>query len=328
MILNVKAKIINKGFGDYVPGLEFPDFKQTNIYNNETKQINPNKKFFYFLSLDLEINIEKIKSVCYWSTLKTLYTIEINNKSEINQKEPEETQYIGKIRCVTINKLEELNNMKLFIDNEIKSMEFIILNIQIIAKKDKFYEKIKKIKNNNRFLNLNYNSIINDNKNKTFIKIYTKKERIIKSERINGNIIEWKFNSPEIGVKIGDFIEKKNNNNLGNTKKLNPYKILTIIICVTFLMMFFLYRMTKTVNGRAFHELLMDSINGSRVLNENNNNEINIGMNNERIVNNLENAEQNDNRNNIQIPSVQIPREDSEASNHNSNSDSPNELNA
>ena len=109
---------------------------------------------------------------------------------------------------------------------------------------------------------------------------------------------------------------------------MNPYKILTIIICVTFLMMFFIYRMIKTVNGRAFHELLMDSINGSRVLNENNNNEINIGMNNERIVNNLENAEQNDNRNNIQIPSVQIPREDSEASNHNSNSDSPNELNA
>jgi hypothetical protein len=324
MILNVKAKIINKGFGDYVPGLEFPDFKQTNIYNNGTEQINSNKKYFYFLSFDLEVDIEKIKSICYWSTLKTLYTIETNNKSEINKKEPEETQYIGKIRCVTINKLEEINNMKLFIDNEIKSMEFIILNIQIIVKKDKFYEKLKKIKNNKRFLNLNYNSTINDSKNKTFIKIYTKKERIIKSERINGSIIEWKFNTPEIGVKLADFIEKRNNNNLGNTKKLNPYKILTIIICVTFLMMFFIYRMIKTVNGRAFHELLMDSINGSRVLNENNNNEIN----NERIVNNLENAEQNDNRNNVQIPSVQIPREDSEASNPNSNSDSPNELNA
>jgi hypothetical protein len=328
MILNVKAKIINNGFGDYVPGLEFPDFKQTNIYNNGTEQINSNKKFIYFLSLDLEINIEKIKSICYWSTLKTLYTIETNNKSEINKKEPEETQYIGKIRCVTINKLEEINNMKLFIDNEIKSMEFIILNIQIIVKKDKFYEKLKKIKNNKRFLNLNYNSTINDSKNKTFIKIYTKKERIIKSERINGSIIEWKFNTPEIGVKLTDFIEKRNNNNLGNTKKLNPYKILTIIICVTFLMMFFIYRMIKTVNGRAFHELLMDSINGSRVLNENNNNEINIGMNNERIVNNLENAEQNNNMNNIQIPSVQIPREDNEVSNPNSNSDSPNELNA
>ena len=311
MILNVKAKIINKGFGDYVPGLEFPDFKQTNIYNNGTEQINSNKKFFYFLSLDLEINLEKIKSICYWSTLKTLYTIETNNISEINQKEPEETQYIGKIRCVNINKLEEINNMKLFIDNEIKSMEFIILNIQIIVKKDKFYEKINKIKNHKRFLNLNNNSSINDNKNKTFIKIYTKNERIIKSERINGNIIEWKFNTPEIGVKIGDFIEKKNINNLGNTKKLNLYKILTIIICVTFLMMFFIYRMIKTLNGRAFHELLMDSINGSRVLNENNNNEINIGMNNERIVNNLENAEQNNNRNNIQIPSVQIHIEDS-----------------
>ena len=167
-----------------------------------------------------------------------------------------------------------------------------------------------------------------DNMNDNFIKIYTKNERIIKSERINGEIIEWKFNTPEIGIKIGDFIEKKNSNILGNTKRMNPYKILTIIICVTFLMMFFIYRMIKTVNGRAFHELLMDSINGSRVLNENNNNEINIGMNNERIVNNLENAEQNDNRNNIQIPSVQIPREDSEASNNNSNSDSPNELNA
>ena len=327
MVLNVKAKIINKGFGDYTPGLEFPDFKQTYIYNNGTEQMNSNKTFIYFLSLDLQINIEKIKSVCYWSTLKTLYTIETNNNNEINKKEPEETQYIGDIRCV--NKLKDLNNIELFIDNEIKSMEFIILNIQIIVKKDKFNEKMNKIKNNKRFLNLNYNNKTNnDNMNDNFIKIYTKNERIIKSERINGEIIEWKFNTPEIGIKIGDFIEKKNSNILGNTKRMNPYKILTIIICVTFLMMFFIYRMIKTVNGRAFHELLMDSINGSRVLNENNNNEINIGMNNERIVNNLENAEQNDNRNNIQIPSVQIPREDSEASNHNSNSDSPNELNA
>ena len=324
IILSVKAKIINKGFGDYEPGLEFPDFKQTNIYNNGTEQINSNKKFIYFLSLDLEINIEKIKSVCYWSTLKTLYTIETNNNNEINKKDPEETQYIGQIRCINIKKLEELNNMKIFIDNEIKSMEFIILNIQIIVKKDKFYEKMNKNKNNKRFLNINNNITINDNKNDIFMKIYTKNERIIKSERINGEIIEWKFNTPEIEVNFGNFIEKQNNNNLGNTKKLNPYKILTIIICITFLMMFFIYRMIKTVNGRAFHELLMDSINGSRVLNENNNNEMNIEMNNERIVNNLENAEQNDNRNNVQIASVQIPREDNDASNPNSNSDSPN----
>ena len=127
MILNVKAKIINKGFGDYVPGLEFPDFKQTNVYYNGTEQINSNKKFIYFLSLDLEINIEKIKSICYWNTLKTLYTIETNNNSEINQKEPEETQYIGKIKCVTFLNLILSNNQNLFFILSMGKVEYIFI---------------------------------------------------------------------------------------------------------------------------------------------------------------------------------------------------------
>ena len=331
MILNIKAKIINKGFGDYYPRIEFPYFQQVNNNNNETiKKIETNKKYFYFLALDLNVDLDKVKSICYWSTLQTLYTIETNNNgnnSNIkNNKEPEETQYIGKIRCVNNNnKGNELNDMKLFIDNEIKSMEYIILNLQIIVKKEKFLEKLK----NKRFLetNLNNTTNANINNNNSFVKIYTKNERIIKSLRANGEIIEWKFNNPEINIKIGDFIQSKNGKNLGNTRKLNPYKTLTIIICVTFLMIFFICRMIKTVNGRPFHDLLMESINGSRMFNENNNNDMNLGMNNEQIVNNLENANQNENRNNEQIPSVQIPREDNEPQS-NSNSDSPNELNA
>ena len=327
ILLNVKAKLINNGFGDYTPGVKFPDFQKINIKNNETIKSDPNnnKNFFYFLTFDLKIDIESVKSICFWSTLQTLYTIETNNDNDDNnktEKEAEETQYIGKIRCVNVNKGNELNDIKLFIDNEIKSMDFIILNLQIIVKKNKFFEKFK---NKKRFLDV-------DNKNKTnniseIIKIYTKNERIIKSEKANGEIIKWKFNNPSLSIKMEDFIEGKDNKKVDkNLQKLNVLKMLILAICIIFLMTFLVFRIIKTINGRNFHEFLMDSINSNRI---NDNNNIEINMNNEQIVNNLENVSQNRNVNNEIIAPIQIPREETHSnSNSNSNSDSPNELNA
>ena len=339
VLLNVKAKIINKGFGDYIPGVEFPSFSQVNSNNNETIKNDVEKKYFYFLVLDLKVDIDKIKSICYWSTLQTLYSTEVNhdnsnqfiedkNKAKKENK-IEETQYIGKIRCEDVNKGNEINNMKLFIDNEIKSMEYIILNIQIIVKKDSFFQKLNK--NTKRFLGLknNDNNTKNNNtdssNNNEFIKIYTKKERLIKSEAYNGEIIEWKFNDPTVNIRIEDFIEKKNNIlNKDNIKVLmNPYKIIIIVICFSFILLFVICKIIKKLRGRTFHALLVESFNRN-----NNIDNVGFGMNNEQIVNNLENAGQNQNSNNDQIIPVQIPREDSEPhSNTNSNSDSPTELN-
>ena len=60
---------------------------------------------------------------------------------------------------------------------------------------------------------------------------------------------------------------------------------------------------------------------------ENNNNDMNFGMNNEQVVNNLENASQNDsNRNNENIQAIQLPRSENEP-HPRSNPDSPVELN-
>ena len=327
LLLNVKVKITNKGFGDYSPGIEFPNFQQVNN-NNEAVKID-NKKYIYFLSFDLNVDINKIKSICYWNTLQTLYTIETNDNDLENinktQKEAEETQYIGNIRCEKVNKG---NDITLFIDNEIKSLDFIILNIQIIANKDNFLAKLNK----NRLLDINNKNRTSINKkyneNNEIIKIYTKKERMIKSEKENGEIINWKFNSPSIGIKIKDFIESKNAKNNYDLNRINIYKLSIIVICATLLLIFFIYRMIKTINGRPFNELLMESRINDNVVN-NNNIDVNMGMNNEQIVNNLENANQNENISNENIIPIQIPRDENEAhSNINSNSNSPNELNA
>ena len=328
-LLYIKAKITNKGFADYSPGLEFPYIQQNNYEQENIKKTEEiNKKFFYFLAFDLKVDIEKVKSICFWTTLQTLYTIEENsidnnkneNKSNINKnkKEAEEIQYIGKIRCINVYKDNDINDLKLFIDNEIKSMEFIFLNLQIIVKKDAFLERIKI--NKRRFLDSNDNKTNNNE----IIKIYTKKERIIKSETINGEIIEWKFNNPTISVTINNFTENKNTNINNNMKAIYPYKILIIVICVTFLMIFIILRIIKRIKRRPSHDLLVENRSND------NNNDMNMGINNEQIVNNLENANQNENVNDEQILPVQIPREDNEEksnSNTNSNSDSPNELN-
>ncbi len=277
------------------------------------------------MAFDLKVDLEKVRSICFWTTIQTLFSVETNGKEEINQtkKDVEVTHYIGKVRCVNINKESDIDDIKIFIDNEIKSMEFIILNIQMTVKKDKFLQKLNKV----RKLDINNSQINNTNiyNDEEIIKIYNKNERTIKSEKINGEKIEWKFNSPSIGIKMSDFIENKSfKNKNNNSKRVNPYKILIIVICISFLMIFLIYRIIKNINGRNFQELLVESMNAQR---NDNNISINMGVNNEQIVNNLENANQNQNINNEPVHPVQIPRDENERSNSNSNSDSPNELN-
>ena len=109
-------------------------------------------------------------------------------------------------------------------------MESIILNLQITVKKDSFLEK--KSKNKNRFLDFN-NKNNSYNNGSEIIKIYTKNERIIKSEKYKGEIIQWKFNNPTVNIYIDDFNENKNVN-YTNERKINPYKIIIILVCITF----------------------------------------------------------------------------------------------
>ena len=329
LLLNIKVKLANNGFGDFIPRIEFPYFQNSNETNKVKVETNSNKKYFYFLAYDLKVNLNKVKNICFWITTKTLYTIETSNNKEKNQtkKNVEETQYIGDIKCFNIKKESEIDDIKLFIDNEIKSMDFIILNLQIILKKENFLKRINLRKLGTNDIKTNNTNIYNNDEE--LIKIYTKNERVIKSKTVNGEIIEWKFNNPTLVIKIEDFTENKNINNYNNKRKINPYKLLIIVICVTFSMIYVIFRIIKTINGRNFHELLVESINGQR--NDNNNIGLNMGINNEQIVNNLENANQNQYINNEQVLPVQIPRDENEQanshSNSNSNSDSPNELN-
>ena len=328
LVLNIKVKLTNKGFGDFIPRVEFPYFQNNNETNKGKVETNSNKKYFYFLAYDLKANLDKVKSLCFWITTKTLYTMETSKNEEKNQtkKNIEEIQYIGDIRCSNIKKESEINDIKLFIDSEIKSMEYIILNLQIVLKKYNFMEKISNLRKLNTSDNKTNNTNININ-DEELVAIYTKKERIIKSQDVNGQIIEWKFNNPTIKIKATDFVQSNNINNYYNKRKTNPYKILIIVICITFLLIYVIYRIIKTINGRNFHALLEESINGQR--NDNNNNGLNMRINSEQIVNNLENANQNVHYNNEQILPVQIPRDENEPSNSisNSNSESPNQLN-
>jgi len=319
VILNVKIKMTNHGYGTYYPGIEF-NYNQQN--SNATEAEN-NKKYFYFLALDLKVDLSDIKSICYWSTSEN-YTENMTNFNFNFYSNYSFKNYELKDRCTT-NKENEINDMKLFIDNEIKPFESIIVNIQIIAKRDSFIEK-KRLKQrlNHRSLE---NSVINGSTNDTYLHnssinetedliwLYTKKKRIIKSEDINGNIIEWKFNDPNIAIKINDFKESR-----GVQLRIvsqNPYRFLSIMICSTFIIMFFLLRIVKTLNVRNFQELVMNSrreING-------NNNPMNLEMQNEQAVNNFENISQLEIRNNEQqINAYQISRDESESY---SNSDSP-----
>ena len=304
MILNTKIKLTNYGFGTYFPGIEF----NYNIPNNDSNSNQNTKKYFYFLTLDLKIDLNDIRSICYWS-------INLENYSNSTLKNNKTNFYISnktkndelKIRCTS-----EIKDMRLFIDTEIKPMESILLNIQIIVKADTFMERKKIIKKNFlRFLDLkNISNINNTNINNTksnqtnnLIKIFTKQERTIKSEKISGEIIEWKFNSPSLTIKLDDFIESKNI----QLKILspNPFRYLSLMMFITTFMIFYVFRRIRPSNMFSHEE--------RRVLRANINNipHQNSEMNNNQNVNIIENEYQFDNRNEDHHNAYQVPRDES-----------------
>ena len=300
--VEIKAKIINKGFASYKPGIVFP-FSSNMIKNNL------NKKYYYFFGLDISVDISKIQNICYWSTLQTLYMKEINS----NNNKDDDVQYIGNINCKRVND-SLINDFKIFLGDEIKPMEYIILNMILIFKKDAFFNKININNNSNnaRFLDMRKNM-----EEVELIKIYTKNEFMLKSERENGEKIIWRFNGPDIDIKIRNFTNKNNNKFFYNNNKQNSYKALFIIIAILIFLIIFIYRTVKHMHIMHRNSML---INGSI------DNNINTGMNNERIVNNLESVNQNSSRNNDNIQAIQIPREENDIPG-NSNQESPNELN-
>ena len=319
MIFEIKSKIINAGFADYTPGLEFP----INLSKNETN--NFTKKYYYFLDLDLSIDIDKVKSVCYWSTLETIYMNEIGAKEN---KPDEKVEFIGNVRCIDINNKEEINNIRLFIDNEIKSMKYIVLNIILLVKKEAAYEIIfnnnTTSRYNKRFLQFDKSKNI---KEKEIIKIYRKENRKIKSEKINGDIMDWKFNSPVIEIKYSDLKNQNKSIFVYKNFYVNSRKVLFVIFVSVIIIMILMFFAIKQITRRNMNRLLMNN-------SLENNNDINFGMNNEQAeqaVNNLENVNENNINNNLvnneNIPPIQIPREENEVR-PGSNEGSPNQLNA
>ena len=320
VILYAKVKMTNYGFGTYKPGIEF-NYNQINHGNNNTNE-NENKKYFYFLALDLQVNLDNIKSICYWSVLLNNTNKEDNNKFNKNNDTQKDDL---KIRCAT-NKGDELNDMKLFIDTEIKSLESIIINIQIILKKETFNERKDFInrKKNHRFLgNINNNNNTNNSENNNntninetsdLIKLYTKKGRIIKSENLNGEIIEWKFNAPSIIIKFEDFNETRNTQLI--IIRQNPFRFITYMICSFSIMVFFMCRIIKILSLREMNDMPNNSVNERRELNRNNNNNV---VNYFEDINQFQNNYQRNNQSNHNNNAYQIARDESE----NSNSDSP-----
>ena len=302
VILDVKTKIINRGFNDYLPGIEIPQ--------NSTKN-NSNMKYLYFLNLDLSINIDKIETICYWSTLQTIHISEISEKND-KERHDEKIETIGKFRCYNKNNYD-LKNFKIFIDNEIKSMRYIILNIFLIIKNEDFFEKIKI--NKNRFLDY-LNNTKNIKEETEIIKIDTKGK--IKSLDARNEIIEWKFNTLNISIKIKDLKDQIQfrTNYIKFSNKILFFICMIFIICIISI----IFYIRKVYRRNANNPLINISL-------ENNNN--NNNFNNEQIVNNLENANQQDInlRNNENIQAVQIPRNENEA-HPGSNTGSPSELNA
>ena len=318
MILFAKVKMTNYGFGTYKPGIEF-NYNQFVHGNNNNTNDNDNKRYFYFLALDLKVNLDNIKSICYWSNLLKNQSNDINNKyNKSNDAQREEF----KIRCAN-SKGDELSDMKVFIDTEIKFLESIIINIQIILKRDSFNERkeiIKRLKkqrfleyiHNNNITNDIKNKNINENETSDLIKLYTKKKRIIKSENLNGEIIEWKFNSPSIIIKFEDFNETKTNQLI--IIKQKPFKFITYMICSVSIMIFVIYRIIKTMGLREIGIIPMNSVNERRELNGNPVNyfeDINQFRNQNNSINNQPNNHNNHN-------AYQIARDDSEYSNSDS----------
>ena len=279
IILKAIIKITNYGFGTYIPGIEFN--YNINHPNDMHYESENHKKYFYFLALDLNVNLDNIRSICYWSNFLN------HTKNGKNNTQKEDL----KIRCVS-NKGNELKDMKLFIDNEIKFLESIIINIEIIVKKDNFIEKknvLTKMNQNNylhNIYNLNNYSNNNSNKNETsnLINLFTKNERLIKSENINGEIIEWKFNNPSITIKIEEFKETKNSQFI--VVRQNPFKFLIYMILSALIIVFFICRIIKLMRMDPSQEIIAIPGNERREVNRNYNN------NNRQIVNNFENINQ------------------------------------
>ena len=153
--------------------------------------------------------------------------------------------------------------------------------------------------------------------------ILTKKDRMIKSQDIDGENIYWKFNSPFICIKFNDFIASKKKNL--RIISHNPYRFFTFTFFSMVIMIFFLFRLIKLMNMRIFQEQEDEQIGGNNLGNERRA----LNRTNLYVVDNYENinrfrGENRVNNNLEENQGYQIPREDSESfSNSNSNSDSP-----
>ena len=315
IILSMKLRITNRGFGIYHPGLEF-NYNILNDVNGDNITEVENKKYFYFLAFDIKINLDKIKSICYWS-----YKEENINFKKINETNSNNNNF--KIRCSS-NKEDNLREDKIFIDNQINPFESYILNVQFITKKENFLYK----KNNNNTIinndiNINNKTVYKFNDTNDVVHILTKKDRMIKSQDIDGENIYWKFNSPFICIKFNDFIASKKKNL--RIISHNPYRFFTFTFFSMGIMIFFLFRLIKLMNMRIFQEQEDEQIGGNNLGNERRA----LNRRNLYVVDNYENinrfrGENRVNNNLEENQGYQIPREDSESfSNSNSNSDSP-----
>ena len=320
IILSMKVRITNRGFGTYHPGIEFNYNIMNDINGDNISEVVENKKYFYFLAFDIKVNLDKIKSLCYWTYKEDI----INNNTYMNNNALHNNTNNIKVQCSSI-KEDDINNVKIFIDNEIKAFESVILNIQIITKKDYFMEK-KHNKSSNHLNNITHSddmSYLNLNNSNDIIYLFTKKDRSIKSQDLEGKDIFWKFNSPFLSININDFTPSTRKNLRIITH--NPYRFFTFTFFSMGIMIFFLFRLIKIMNMRIFQDQEEDPnvvnhwVNERRALNRNN----------LYAVDNYENFNRfrGDNHINVNVNleenrGYQIPRDDSESFS-NSNPDSP-----
>ena len=80
----------------------------------------------------------------------------------------------------------------------------------------------KSSKHINNITHLNDTSYLNINNTNDIIYLFTKKERTIKSQDIEGKDIIWKFNSPFLSINANDFIPSTKKNLRIITR--NPYR--------------------------------------------------------------------------------------------------------
>ena len=322
IILSLKIRITNRGFGVYHPGIEFNYNLMNDINGDNVSEVVENKKYFYFLAFDIKLNLDKIKSICYWN-----YKEDAINNNTFNFKDNNTNI---KVQCFS-NKEEDINDSKIFIDNEIKAFESVILNMQIITKKENFLNKKNNITNyinNNSNIttsHINNSNLYNLNNSSEVLYLYTKKDRTIKSQDLEGKDIFWKFNSPFLSVNINDFVPSKKKNL--RIISHNPYRFFTFTFFSMGIMIFFLFRLIKIMNMRIFQDQEEDPNHVNNWVNERRA----LNRNNLYRVDNYENFNRFRGDNNINVNvnleenrGYQIPREDSESfSNSNSNSDSP-----